>query len=273
MWPLHFWLPDAHSKAPTVGSVLLAGVLLKLGTYGLLRFWLPAIPAGAQAWRRTSARSVSSASSTARSPASPRTTSSGSSPTRASGTWASCCSPSRPSPDRACAAANFANVAHGVITGLLFFVVGALKERTGSTDVLSGRPTVAVRARAELAGAVRVRPRWPASACPGWPGSGARCWRCCRRTRPGRWPAASTSLRFMVLAGSRRRCSRPGTSSRPSAGSARVRERGSPDRATSRSTSGSRGRRSAGDARARPAAHAAVAADDGQRLCVGGWAG
>ncbi len=47
MWPLHFWLPDAHSKAPTVGSVLLAGVLLKLGTYGLLRFWYDVVPAGA----------------------------------------------------------------------------------------------------------------------------------------------------------------------------------------------------------------------------------
>ena len=47
MWPLHFWLPDAHSKAPTVGSVLLAGVLLKLGTYGLLRFWYDVVPGGA----------------------------------------------------------------------------------------------------------------------------------------------------------------------------------------------------------------------------------
>ncbi|MBI2677742.1 MAG: NADH-quinone oxidoreductase subunit M [Candidatus Koribacter versatilis] len=38
LWPLHTWLPDAHVEAPTAGSVLLAGVLLKMGTYGLLRF-------------------------------------------------------------------------------------------------------------------------------------------------------------------------------------------------------------------------------------------
>jgi len=43
--PLHTWLPDAHSKAPTVGSVLLAGVFLKLGTYGLLRMCVDMLPA------------------------------------------------------------------------------------------------------------------------------------------------------------------------------------------------------------------------------------
>src|SRR5512136_1122154 len=44
MWPLHSWLPDAHVEAPTAGSVILAGVLLKMGTYGFLRFNIPLFP-------------------------------------------------------------------------------------------------------------------------------------------------------------------------------------------------------------------------------------
>ena len=44
MFPVHTWLPDAHTQAPTAGSMILAGVLLKMGTYGLLRFCLPLFP-------------------------------------------------------------------------------------------------------------------------------------------------------------------------------------------------------------------------------------
>jgi NADH-quinone oxidoreductase subunit M len=44
IWPLHSWLPDAHVEAPTAGSVILAGVLLKMGTYGFVRFNLPLFP-------------------------------------------------------------------------------------------------------------------------------------------------------------------------------------------------------------------------------------
>src|ERR1700730_9651072 len=44
LFPLHTWLPDAHTEAPTAGSVMLAGVLLKMGTYGMLRFCLPLFP-------------------------------------------------------------------------------------------------------------------------------------------------------------------------------------------------------------------------------------
>jgi NADH-quinone oxidoreductase subunit M len=44
MWPVHTWLPDAHTEAPTAGSVILAGIMLKMGTYGFLRFAIPLFP-------------------------------------------------------------------------------------------------------------------------------------------------------------------------------------------------------------------------------------
>ena len=50
VWPFHTWLPDAHVEAPTAGSVILAGVLLKLGCYGMFRVLLPIFPAAAQGY-------------------------------------------------------------------------------------------------------------------------------------------------------------------------------------------------------------------------------
>ncbi len=69
MFPFHTWLPDAHTEAPTAGSVVLASVLLKMGTYGFLRFSLPLLPDAAKNPDQSSPSSrcsPSSASCTAR---------------------------------------------------------------------------------------------------------------------------------------------------------------------------------------------------------------
>lgn len=141
MWPLHSWLPDAHTAAPTVGSVLLAGVLLKMGTYGFVRILLPIAPDGMQTFapylaafavvgiiygslaclalakqgakgdlKRLIAYSSVGHMGFVLLGISTMT------PTGVNG-------------------ALFANIAHGLITGLLFFLVGALKDRTGTTDL------------------------------------------------------------------------------------------------------------------------------------------
>jgi NADH-quinone oxidoreductase subunit M len=50
IWPLHTWLPDAHTEAPAAGSIILAGVMLKMGTFGFIRYAMPLFPHAAQQW-------------------------------------------------------------------------------------------------------------------------------------------------------------------------------------------------------------------------------
>jgi NADH-quinone oxidoreductase subunit M len=50
IWPLHTWLPDAHTEAPAAGSIILAGVMLKMGTYGFIRYAMPLFPQAALEW-------------------------------------------------------------------------------------------------------------------------------------------------------------------------------------------------------------------------------
>ncbi|KUJ65912.1 NADH-quinone oxidoreductase subunit M [Streptomyces albus subsp. albus] len=160
MWPLHSWLPDAHTAAPTVGSVLLAGVLLKMGTYGFVRIVLPIAPEGAHTFAPYLAAFAVTGIiyGSLACLALARTGAGGDlkrliayssvghmgfvllgiatlTPTGVNG-------------------ALFANIAHGLITGLLFFLVGAVKERYGSTDLdqLAGRTGGALYGRAPRLG-------------------------------------------------------------------------------------------------------------------------
>ena len=141
MWPFHSWLPDAHTAAPTTGSVLLAGVLLKMGTYGFVRVLLPDTPGGMTTFAPYLAAFAVVGI--------------------IYGSLA-CLSLVRPGGKgdlkRLIAyssvghmgfvllgiatltpvgvnGALFANIAHGLITGLLFFLVGGVKDRYGTADL------------------------------------------------------------------------------------------------------------------------------------------
>ncbi|WP_308250887.1 complex I subunit 4 family protein [Nonomuraea rhizosphaerae] len=135
MWPLHTWLPDAHTEAPTVGSVLLAGVLLKMGTYGFARIAIPVLPEGAAAvapWlgafavvgivygalaclaQRDLKRMIAYSSV---------------------GHMGFVLLGFATLTPAGVNGALFANIAHGLITGLLFFLAGAIKERYGTADM------------------------------------------------------------------------------------------------------------------------------------------
>lgn len=139
LWPLHTWLPWVHATAPTAGSVLLAAVLLKLGTYGMVRLVVPVVPEGFAAlapllgglavtgilWaglaclvERDLKRLIA---------------------------WASVAHLGfvvlalATGTETGLQAALFGNVAHGLISALLFVVVGGLKHRWGSADLTVAR--------------------------------------------------------------------------------------------------------------------------------------
>ena len=143
MWPLHTWLPDAHTEAPTVGSVLLAGVLLKMGTYGLVRVAVSAAPDGAR--RAAPALGVLAAIGIVYAALACLALAQGGDLKRliafsSVGHMGFVLLGIATLTPVGIQGALIGNVAHGLITGLLFFLVGAVKDRfhTSAIDELGG---------------------------------------------------------------------------------------------------------------------------------------
>jgi NADH-quinone oxidoreductase subunit M len=147
LWPLHTWLPDAHTQAPTVGSVILAGVLLKMGTYGLIRIGVGVTPLGA-AWAAPALGVLAAAAILAGSLICLRQTELKRLIAYSSvGHMGFVLLGIATLTVTGLQAALLGNVAHGLITGLLFFLAGAIKDRahTGELADLGGLRETAPR--------------------------------------------------------------------------------------------------------------------------------
>jgi NADH-quinone oxidoreductase subunit M len=135
LWPLHTWLPDAHTEAPTVGSVILAGVLLKMGTYGLLRVAVGVLPYGARRLApvlgvlAVAAILIGSLVCLAQSELKRLIAYSSVGHMGFVLLGIATLTPT------GFQAALIGNVAHGLITGLLFFLAGAIKDRAHTGDL------------------------------------------------------------------------------------------------------------------------------------------
>jgi NADH-quinone oxidoreductase subunit M len=140
LWPLHTWLPDAHTEAPTVGSVILAGVLLKMGTYGLIRVGVGVTPLGA-VWAAPALGILATAAIIVGSLVCLRQTEIKRLIAYSSvGHMGFVLLGIATLTVTGLQAALIGNIAHGVITGLLFFLAGAIKDRahTGELADLGG---------------------------------------------------------------------------------------------------------------------------------------
>ncbi|MEU8182532.1 NADH-quinone oxidoreductase subunit M [Micromonospora sp. NPDC049044] len=153
LWPLHSWLPDAHTQAPTVGSVVLAGVLLKMGTYGLIRVAVGVAPEGAR-WAApvlgvlaVAAILVGSLVCLAQTDVKRLIAYS------SVGHMGFVLLGVATLTTVGVQAALIGNIAHGVLTALLFFLAGAVKDRTGTGALaeLSGLRETAPRLAGLLA--------------------------------------------------------------------------------------------------------------------------
>jgi NADH-quinone oxidoreductase subunit M len=135
VWPLHTWLPEAHTEAPTVGSVLLAGVLLKVGSYGIIRLVLPVVPEGIQTCAPYLAgfavAGILVAGLVCLSLTEIKRIIAYSSVGHMGFVLLGIATLTTPGVQ----AALIGNIAHGLLTGLLFFLIGAVKDRYGTGDL------------------------------------------------------------------------------------------------------------------------------------------